>query len=90
MDKDYGKVEISRGTSGMPKAQRGYAVWIESGHWYTAPAFTRKNYYPHDYNVRGAYDKGVRDCRCGCWMLSSSSGGPVDPFGACPEQPRAK
>ncbi len=48
----------------------------------------RKEYGSHKYADHG----GTSNCEhtCGCWMGSSSSGGPlgVDPFGECPGNPK--
>lgn len=70
-----------------PKAKRGWALWIENGVWFTAPRIDRRKFGPHAYYNYG-YEQGIRDCPCGCFMLSSSSGGPVDPFGPCPNNPK--
>lgn len=71
-----------------PKPKRGWSLWIENGVWFTSPKVSPRSFGKHDYN--GGYRKGIRDCRCGCFMLSSSSGGPVDPFGACPKNSKRK
>ncbi len=85
-NKDYGKKEI--GPSDQPvKPKPGFSVWIECGVWYTAPKLLKKDFGPHTFNMPHAFDDGVRDCPCGCWILSSSSGGPIDPFGPCPLNP---
>jgi hypothetical protein len=70
-------------TSDPPSFNEGYSVWIESGVWYTAPTVDSSKFGGHDYD-NGGYMKGVRDCDCGCFMVASSAGGPVDPFGPCP------
>jgi hypothetical protein len=74
-----------------PRVKRGWAVWAESGTWYTAPKVDKRKFGPHAYALPGAYNKGVRDCPCGCFMAGYSSGGPVDPvdpFGPCPKNPK--
>ncbi len=66
-----------------PEPEDGFSVWIESGVWYIAPTVP-DDFGGHDYD-NGGFEKGVRDCKCGCFMTRSSSGGEVDPFGRCPE-----
>lgn len=84
-------VKIFLGTSdkvgNSPKPMRGFAVWIEWGKWYTAPKIDPRKFGGHAY-ADGGYGRGIRDCPCGCVMGSSSSSGPVDPFGACPANPK--
>jgi hypothetical protein len=63
----------------------GWSLWIEGGVWYTSEEVDQNKFGPHDYNVEGEFEKGLRKCKCGCSMYSSSSNGPVDPFGPCPE-----
>lgn len=70
-----------------PKGKKGYAVWIESGVWYTAPEVERDKFGGHTY-ADGGYELGIRLCACGCVVAPSSSAGPVDPFGPCPENPK--
>lgn len=86
--KDYGKEVI--GDSGKHDPEKevkpGFAWWIESGVYYQAPKVDPEKFGSHAYDG-GGYERGIRDCPCGCYMLSCSSGGPVDPFGACPENP---
>lgn len=62
----------------------GWSVWAENGKWITAKTVKTGNGHAYD---NGGYEKGIRDCPCGCYMLSSSSAGPVDPFGDCPSTP---
>lgn len=64
----------------------GYSIWIENGIWYTAPTVDSKKFGGHAYD-NGGYEKGIRDCSCGCSMLRTFPSGPVDPFGACPANP---
>lgn len=88
MSEKYGKTEI--GPSDVfrnPKPKRGWSVWIESGVWFTAPTVNPRKFGRHDWE-NGMWEKGVRNCRCGCYMGSYSSAGPVDPSGACPAKPR--
>lgn len=86
--KRYGKEEL--GTSDVignhPKAKEGYSLWIENGMWCSAPIVDPSKFGEHAYG-NGGYEMGIRDCPCGCFMLSSSSGGPVDPYGKCPKNP---
>jgi len=66
-----------------PIPKRGWSVWIEKGTWYTAKKVNVKKFGEHVYgkNYTGA-------CSCGCYMGDCSSWGPVDPFGACPNNPK--
>jgi hypothetical protein len=66
--------------------KEGHAIWYERGtlcHAEKVPLtlFSEHKYADHD---------GTSDCSygCGCWMGPSASGGPVDPFGPCPRNPR--
>jgi hypothetical protein len=70
-----------------PEPKPGWSIWIESGVYFTAPTVDKNKFSGHAYD-NGGYEQGIRDCPCGCFMLSSSSGGPVDPFGPCPRNPR--
>lgn len=72
-----------------PKPKRGYSIWIEWGTYYTAKRVSKKKFGGHAYDD-GGYERGHRDCTCGCCMGSSSSSGPVDPFGPCPDNPIIK
>lgn len=84
----YMKTEI--GTSDKfpsPKAKRGWSIWIENGVLFTAPTVSSRKFGGHSYS-NGGYDMGIHHCSCGCYMGSSSSSGPVDPFGACPDNPK--
>jgi len=60
----------------------GFSYWIEWGRWYKAPTVDSKKFGPHDY------EDGPGSCKCGCHMGDASSSGPVDPFGACPLNPK--
>lgn len=78
------------GTSGeipMPPIKRGYSTWIEQGVWFTSRTVNKRRFGGHAYDD-GGFLKGIRDCPCGCHMSESSSSGPVDPFGACPSNPK--
>lgn len=77
------------GTYPNPVVEAGWSLWIENGVWFTAPSVDSDKFGGHDYD-NGGYERGIRDCRCGCWMGSACSGGPVDPFGACPKNPLTK
>lgn len=82
--------KTSLGTShdiAWPTPAPGMSVWIENGEWFTASTVDPKTHGTHAYD-EGGYEKGIHDCTCGCYMMSSSSGGPVDPAGACPDNPR--
>lgn len=74
------------GTYRNPEPSPGFSIWIENGVYFTAPTVDSGKFGGHDYD-NGGYARGIRDCRCGCWMVSAASGGPVDPFGACPKNP---
>ncbi len=80
------KTEIGRDCP-QPKPKRGYSIWIENGVWYSAPRVSAKKFGSHAYD-NGGYEKGIRDCPCGCHMGGYTSGGPVDPFGPCPFNPK--
>jgi hypothetical protein len=79
------KTSLGRGRLPIPRPRPGWSIWVESGEWFTAPTVDPQQFGAHAY-AGEAFAK-VRDCPCGCWMLASSSGGPVDPFGACPLNP---
>lgn len=70
-----------------PTVPEGFSFWIESGVWYMAPTVDKDQFGGHAYSGDG-YSQGERDCPCGCHMESCSSGGPVDPFGPCPKNPK--
>jgi hypothetical protein len=72
-----------------PKPKRGWSLWIEDGVWYTAPKISPRKFGKHAYFI-SKIRTGIRKCPCGCFMTRSDSGGPVDPFGACPMNPRKK
>ncbi len=74
---------------GVPDAEEGQTVWVENGVVYTSPTVDPNKFGGHAYD-NGGYESGIRDCPCGAYMLSSSSGGPVDPFGPCPLNPQAQ
>lgn len=87
---DYGKTKIGNSSEFPdPKPKRGWSRWIEEGVWFTAPKVSSRDFGAHAYG-KGGYGRGITDCPCGCFMLSSSSGGPVDPFGPCPRNPKSK
>ncbi len=67
-----------------PKPEPGWSVWIENGVWFTAPTVDPEKFGEHAYWKQA----WVGNCKCGCEMHSSSSSGSVDPFGACPENPK--
>lgn len=66
--------------------KEGHAVWVEWGVVKHAPKIPKEIFGPHDYGEH----EGTEDCKygCGCWMGRTSSGGKVDPFGPCPNNPR--
>lgn len=67
------------------KCPKGYAYWVEDGKWKASPSVSNEMFGNHSYGP-----EGVGHCVCGCVMRSSSSHGPVDPFGACPLNPKTK
>jgi hypothetical protein len=77
-----GKVRIG-GTESNPIVPEGFTIWSEHGIWYMAPIVDKEHYGEHDYVSRN-----VSQCRCGCWMKPFTSGGPCDPFGPCPRNPK--
>lgn len=88
-DNKYGKIELGKSdiikdpSSVTPK---GFSWWIEYGVYYAAPTIDPNKFGGHAYDNDG-YEQGIRDCPCGCYMGSSNSSGPVDPFGHCPLNP---
>lgn len=65
--------------------KEGHAVWYEDGKVCHAPKIPEGIFGPHKYPRLGS---GSCEYGCGCWMGSSSSDGPVDPFGPCPKNLR--
>ena len=61
------------------------SIWFEEGNIHTSKVDPKK-FSSHKY----ADHDGTSDCQygCGCWMGSSRSGGKVDPFGPCPNNPK--
>ena len=69
-----------------PKPEPGFAVWCEyTTGWRTAPIVDPDKFGPHTFDGPLGV---IGTCSCGAWMSSSYSGGPVDPFGACPNNPK--
>lgn len=64
---------------------QGHEVWYEYSGMKHAPKVDAKKFGPHSYD-----EDGTSDCahKCGCWMGPAASGGPVNPFGACPNNPK--
>jgi len=64
---------------------KGHDTWIEDGQMKHAKRVDPEAYGPHKFT-----QDGTSDCAygCGCWMGPARSGGPVNPFGACPNHPR--
>lgn len=86
--KNYGKEEIGPSNKHeFHPTKIGFSVWIENGVYFQAPTVDASKYGNHAYDG-GGYERGVRSCSCGCYMHSTSSGGPCDPFGPCPENPQ--
>lgn len=70
------------------KKSAGLLGWkVESGIWYKSEEVDSTKFGGHAHD-NGGYEKGVRDCFCGCYMGSYNSSGPVDPFGSCPNNPK--
>ena len=65
--------------------RQNLAEWVEDGVHKTAPRVDPKVYGSHKYE-----EDGTSDCAygCGCWMGPARSGGPIDPFGPCPCNPK--
>ncbi len=65
--------------------RKGHDVWPERGGMQHAPRVDPKKFGSHDYG----HEDGTSDCAhgCKCWMGPFASGGPVNPFGACPNNP---
>lgn len=85
----YGTIklgEVGKELKVSPDDTDTHAVWVEWGVWYTAPTVDKARFGGHAYD-NGGYERGIRNCPCGCHMGSSSSSGPVDPWGPCPENP---
>ena len=89
IEDDYGKRELGKsGEIPTPLPTRRRSIWIESGVYFTALKISSRKFGKHVYMFPGAYENGERDCPCGCWMGNTNSGGPCDPFGPCPKNPR--
>jgi len=68
---------------------KGMAVWWEYDGMKHALKVDETKFGPHEYDP----DHDVTsDCKygCGCWMGPCRSGGMVDPFGACPKNPKTR
>jgi hypothetical protein len=65
-----------------PHTEAGWTNWIENGVWYKAPTVDSEKFGRHDYG------NGTGSCKCGCYAGGYSSSGPVDPWGACPLNPK--
>jgi hypothetical protein len=63
--------------------EKGHAVWHEYEGMQHAPVVDKNKFGSHEWI--GPED-ATSDCKygCGCWMGPSRSGGPVNPWGACP------
>ena len=63
----------------------GHSVWIEDGRVCHSPEVPKELFGSHRYSKYG-----TSDCShgCGCWAGDSRSGGPVNPFGPCPKNPK--
>lgn len=88
----WGKKKLGKTSDfggGVPDVEKGHSIWVENGVVCTAPTVDRARFGGHAYD-NGGYEKGIRDCSCGAYMLSSSSAGPVDPFGPCPLNPKGE
>ena len=91
-EKRWGKKKLGETSDfggGVPEAEEGQTVWVENGTVCTAPIVDENKFGGHAYD-NGGYEQGIRDCPCGAYMLSSSSAGPVDPFGPCPLNPQER
>lgn len=65
---------------------KGMDVWWEDGEMKHSPKINPDIFGPHHYPNKN----GTSDCSygCDCWMGRYRSGGPVNPFGACPSNPK--
>ena len=75
------------------KTDRPPGILERHDYWYECGTKHAKyvdpvHFGPHRY-TSVCYD-GTSDCfhGCGCWMGPYRSGGPVNPFGACPNNPK--
>lgn len=66
--------------------KEGHAVWVENGNVKHSPKVPEELFGPHGYEFPGR----TTNCSfgCGCWAGPWSSGGPVDPLGPCPRNPK--
>lgn len=66
------------------------ASWVENGVRKTAPKVDADKFGRHSWaeNQGEGYLFGECAYGCGCEMYQSSSKGPVDPFGPCPNNPK--
>jgi len=71
-----------------PPISPGHDAWHEYTGRKTALIVDPDKFGAHNYGD----EDGTSDCEygCGCWMGPCRSGGPVNPFGACPENPISK
>jgi hypothetical protein len=65
--------------------EKNESIWFEADGMHTSNVDPKK-FGHHKY----ADHDGTSDCGygCGCWMGPTRSGGEVDPFGACPNNPK--
>ena len=68
--------------------EKGEDTWYENGNIHHAPKVDPDKFGAHKY----ASDWRTSDCEygCGCWMGECRSGGKINPFGACPNNPKEK
>ena len=70
---------------------RGLAWWIEKGEVKSAPKIDGRNFSTHNYGgSKSQFQLGRCIYGCGCEMYQTTSYGPVDPFGPCPNNPKTK
>lgn len=63
--------------------------WTENGVWFFASVVDPERFGEHVFDRREEIPP-TWDCSCGCWIDEKGrSGGPVHPYGACPERPKA-
>ena len=87
--KDADRLKIMRRNTEMHKQEllkHNLSEWAEHNGMKTCKKVDPKKFGPHKYQ-----QEGTSDCAygCGCWMGSCRSGGLVDPFGKCPNNPLA-
>ena len=63
-------------------------VWVDNGNVCHAPKVPSELFGDHEFGDLDHTSNCVHGC--GCWMGLTRSGGPVNPFGQCPNNPRVR